>query len=388
MSDTARAIERAVDNGADVINRSAGGECGSLCRAFGGANGAARAALRHARDNGVPVIAAAGNEDIDLDDAFAVPCETLGGSMTVCVGAVDREGDRAGFSNFGGKVDIFAPGVWVRVGSNPEIQVPHYVNGTSFSSPFVAGIVAMATAMKGQAPSVAEIEQGLRWGAIASSDPDDDNDCVKDANDNCPTVVNAHQFCDAADSSDVESPTGFSGCGDRGCWDPIDKDELAGFDRAIYDCFTGVPADPGCFIDGCPFPGPMVYPEVAAVVDVALSLHRGYRHRGKDLGGGLDEEMHTLAEFRFLEDGRVILPASLQPPENPGYGPEGPVPKSQLPIGAVQAVPHCGKVLDIGGRLAERARRDRTAGCWNGIRSRPCLADADGDGVGDACETP
>jgi serine protease len=95
----------AVDSGADIINLSLGG---------GGVSLLESQAYQYAEDNGVVVIAAAGNGGFDgfgdpfLDYPAAIP-------TVISVGAVDSEQDLTYYSNFGfgddgSSIDIVAPG--------------------------------------------------------------------------------------------------------------------------------------------------------------------------------------------------------------------------------------------------------------------------------------
>jgi len=166
----AEAIVYAVDNGARIVNLSVGGEHTSTME---------QAALEYAREKGVLVVAASGNEGIELDD-FGPG----GDDNVLTVGATHDDDRAAGFSNFGDKVDIAAPGVDVlslrarytdanyrpgrqaegeyTVGDNYVGDDKRYlrVSGTSFSTPIVAGIASLVMAKNPQLTGP-EVEQIL-----------------------------------------------------------------------------------------------------------------------------------------------------------------------------------------------------------------------------------
>lgn len=102
------------------------------------------------------LFAAAGNEgeNVDAQDCFGVcwesseyiPCELTG---VICVGALAKDSRlRAFFSNWGTQdVDIFAPG-YALVGPDPGVAPPKATAaaGTSFASPYAAGVAALVMA--------------------------------------------------------------------------------------------------------------------------------------------------------------------------------------------------------------------------------------------------
>ena len=91
---------------------------------------------------GILTIAAAGNENTDA-------CTKSPGSSPVAltVGASDlsssNEDVRSGFSNYGGCVDVYAPGSGILVADHSGDAATSYKAGTSFSAPAVAGAAAL-----------------------------------------------------------------------------------------------------------------------------------------------------------------------------------------------------------------------------------------------------
>lgn len=127
----------AIQRGADVINMSIGWpkvvETPKI-----------RNALALAAKENVIVVAASGNNNKEIP---TFPCTN---ESVICVGATDNRGQITEFSNYGGKVDLLAPGEFI-VSTYPRESVESRIlrirgyeskNGTSQASPFVAGIAA------------------------------------------------------------------------------------------------------------------------------------------------------------------------------------------------------------------------------------------------------
>ncbi len=128
-SEISRAIIYAVDHGADIINLSLAGPRFSQVMAD---------AVDYAAQNGVWVIAAAGNSGTD------VVYYPAGFESVIAVGSVDPTLTRSSFSNYGAHVEINAPG---RDILTTNIAGGHSLNsGTSFAAPMVSGVAAMARA--------------------------------------------------------------------------------------------------------------------------------------------------------------------------------------------------------------------------------------------------
>lgn len=145
-----RAVDYAVANGAKVINLSFAGTAASSELA---------AALKRAYDNGVFIVAAAGNarangEAIDLDTQSLYPvCLDDGAEENFIFGvaATDEKDTKAEFSNYGaGCIDIAAPGVrilstqlWRPKVKYFDAQYGGFYNGTSVAAPIVSGVAAL-----------------------------------------------------------------------------------------------------------------------------------------------------------------------------------------------------------------------------------------------------
>jgi len=151
LSDLYNAIVYAVDNGADIISNSWGGY-------FRGID-TIELAINYAYTNGVIVVAAAGNNNanVEFDPAYY--------NHVISVAATDSDDQKASFSNYGEWVDIAAPGVdilslraqntdmyvWA-IGYTPGDRFIPYGNpnatmyiasGTSMACPYVSGACAV-----------------------------------------------------------------------------------------------------------------------------------------------------------------------------------------------------------------------------------------------------
>jgi serine protease len=122
----ASAVRKAADLGAKVINLSLGG---------GGFDAVLENALAYAREKGVTLVAAVGNDGVD---GVLYPASS---PRVIAVGAVDNDRRKASFSNCGPEVDLVAPGVGVVV-LTPNNALDQ-ASGTSFAAPMVSGVVAL-----------------------------------------------------------------------------------------------------------------------------------------------------------------------------------------------------------------------------------------------------
>jgi len=133
-TDTAQAIIWAADHGAKVINLSLGTNETPPVEPS-----EIHLAIDHAWSKGALIVAAAGNAGVGtLDYPARLP-------EVVSVAAIDESGRRASFSNFGPGLDLSAPGsrIVTLSGGNNQPNNVHYLQGTSFSAPFVSGIAGL-----------------------------------------------------------------------------------------------------------------------------------------------------------------------------------------------------------------------------------------------------
>lgn len=133
----ARGVIYAMLSGADVINFSMGWPQGRDSQFM-------RDVIAAAQAQGIIIVAAAGN---DATKALLRPCAYPG---VLCVAAHGPDGALAHFSNYGGGVELAAPGLNI-LSTYPESKRPirfrqtvgyEFLSGTSQASPYVAGAVA------------------------------------------------------------------------------------------------------------------------------------------------------------------------------------------------------------------------------------------------------
>lgn len=162
----AKAVLYAIDRKVDVINLSLGWPTVSDIPVI-------RNALQAAIDANITIVAGAGN---DSHSAKVLPCSYDG---VICVGATALDGTLPDFTNYGGQVDIMAPGEAILslfppllISRQFGIRKYNIANGTSQSTPYVSATVAV---LKSYYPGITNNEimsrlkisantNGLDWG--------------------------------------------------------------------------------------------------------------------------------------------------------------------------------------------------------------------------------
>jgi subtilisin family serine protease/photosystem II stability/assembly factor-like uncharacterized protein len=127
------AILFAAQNGADIINCSWGGAGGSP---------AEQDVINAAADLGSVVVVSAGNEGQYSEEFKTYPANY---DNVINVGASNSADAPASFSNYGNNITVYAPGQSIY--STKFNSKYTYEDGTSFSSPIVAGIIGLMKAI-------------------------------------------------------------------------------------------------------------------------------------------------------------------------------------------------------------------------------------------------
>lgn len=142
------AIDLAVSDGMDIINLSLGAPASDVLHE----------SLQNAYDSGTIIVTASGNKGIDCGNILPAAFD---GAITV--GAVDKDGIPADFSNYGSCLDLVAPGVGIYSCLNSNTY--GLVSGTSMAAPFVSAAAAL---MLGCNPYLtpSQIENALKENTI------------------------------------------------------------------------------------------------------------------------------------------------------------------------------------------------------------------------------
>jgi len=141
LNSTVEALKYAVDQNVDIINYSGGGPEAAIEELR---------VLKEAERKGILVVAAAGNEESNIDDkAKAYYPASYGLKNIITVTAHDEDLKILPSSNYGKQsVDIFAPGY--RIKSSLQNGRAGYLTGTSQATAFVTGVAAL---IKSEFPS-------------------------------------------------------------------------------------------------------------------------------------------------------------------------------------------------------------------------------------------
>ncbi|WOO42249.1 S8 family serine peptidase [Rubellicoccus peritrichatus] len=146
-SDAIQLIDYAVAKGADLINASWGGPGGSALLSQ---------AIARAQSNGIPFVAAAGNDSLNNDTNASFPANFTHDNI-VSVGSSTSNDTPSSFSNFGStSVDVFAPGSGILSIWNTSNSAYQSLSGTSMAAPMVCGALAIIAAQYPQ-------ESYLEW---------------------------------------------------------------------------------------------------------------------------------------------------------------------------------------------------------------------------------
>lgn len=196
--DVALGIRYAVDNGAHIINMSFGKDLSPEKHLVD-------AAVKYAESKGVLIIHAAGNDGANIDVVENYPSRNfLDGTQAthwIEVGASGQTVDAklpAFFSNYGQRVDLFAPGVQIA-----SLDTANYYNthdGTSLAAPVVTGVASLIMAyypeLTPQQVISILLESGTRYPKLKVQQPTEEGKPIKvkfSALSKTGSVVNVYQ---------------------------------------------------------------------------------------------------------------------------------------------------------------------------------------------------
>jgi thermitase len=150
-STVSNGIIYAADHGAAVISMSLGSPS---------ASSTLDDAVKYAAKKGVVIVAAAGNDGVDLPfyPAYLEPCIAVGST-------VQYTDERSSFSNYGDWVDIAAPGssIMSTIPGNYGLK-----SGTSMAAPFVSGLAALMVSCSHASPD--KIRKAMTGSAVPVGD--------------------------------------------------------------------------------------------------------------------------------------------------------------------------------------------------------------------------
>lgn len=149
-----KAITHAADQGAKVINVSAVTDKDSDVSK----------AIEYASLKGAYVIMAAGNQGLDpvLFPARKASQTNFTGYLGLSVGGIELDNRKSAYSNYGSDLEVLAPASGI-VTTYPGGDI-RAVTGTSFATPVVSGVLALALAEAYSANHVNQLAEKLRLG--------------------------------------------------------------------------------------------------------------------------------------------------------------------------------------------------------------------------------
>ncbi|XP_041483645.1 aqualysin-1-like [Lytechinus variegatus] len=127
-----------VISGVDYVKYYSGSNDVASMSLGGGISTALDTAVEQLISSGVPTAVAAGN-----DDANACLSSPARVSTAITVGATDSSDYRSYFSNYGGCLDIFAPGSSITSTWHTSDSATNTISGTSMACPHVAGAITL-----------------------------------------------------------------------------------------------------------------------------------------------------------------------------------------------------------------------------------------------------
>ncbi|WP_329428731.1 S8 family serine peptidase [Streptosporangium sp. NBC_01495] len=151
----AHAILRAVRLGADVINVSAKAHDQPDLRRV----------VNYALSQDVVVVAAAGN--VSKDDGTSPPAYPAAYPGVISVGSAGPDGTRASSSSTTTPVSVLAPGVGI-TSTSPGRAYAEGLEGTSFATPYVAGVAALVRARHPRLDHLA-VQRRIRLTSVGGS---------------------------------------------------------------------------------------------------------------------------------------------------------------------------------------------------------------------------
>ena len=198
--DLAMGIIAAVDAGANVISMSLGSYATSPLL---------KAAVDYAAAAGVVLVAASGNDGVK-QVLYPAAYDNV-----IAVGAVDANGNIAGFSNTGSEISLAAPGVGINSAWTEGAGVVSF-SGTSAAVPCVVGVVANILSDYGGSLSPAEAAEQVINYTIDNGAPNKDEtygqgvlDYSRAANADTPGIFDASaagHFLDVENATETDVP--------------------------------------------------------------------------------------------------------------------------------------------------------------------------------------